>query len=321
MLVELLLGIVIGLLLLCAGMLGWLLRRSGNDALLRVTARLEALRESQERVTRAVVDEIGFGRREALQAADEQRTQLTRALQELRDALLEGIASDAELRKHQLTELVERLEVRAQRTGAAEQQLLIGVREDLRGAQEATADLLIEQQLELKESLRELRASTATQSERDALHTQELTLAAREVREALGDLGRALTGWLGEADGKLASASTQGARQIERAHTELASAFAGLRSCFEESSSRLGEAQARERGALATSIESALGSFQDEHARRLERIRSAVEERLPAALDQRLSESLHPSSLRLDEIRRLLDELRDLASRPLTLQS
>ena len=79
MLLELLLGVVIGLLLVCAGLLGWLLRRSGHDALLRVTARIEALRESQERVTRAVVDEIGFGRRESAQALDEQRGQLTGA--------------------------------------------------------------------------------------------------------------------------------------------------------------------------------------------------------------------------------------------------
>ena len=321
MLLELLLGVVIGLLLLCAGLLGWLLRRSGHDALLRVTARLEALRESQERITRAVVDEIGFGRREAQQAAEEQRAQLARPLAELRDALLEGGASDAELRKRQLDELCARVEARAQRADAALQQLLQSVGHGVRGAQEATATLLVEHQLELQGSLRELQSRAASREAREADLVRELAAATRDTRQSLDQLGRALSGWLEQADAKLASASAHTALQTERAQRELASALGALRDGFAESSGRLGEAQARERGALATAVESALGSFQDDHARRLERIRHAVEERLPAALDQRLSDAFRPASQRLDEIRRVLDELRALAAHSGTLHS
>ena len=321
MLLELLLGAIIGLLLLCAGLLGWLLRRSGHDALLRVTARLEALRESQERITRAVVDEIGFGRREAAQASDEQSARLTRALHELRDTLLDAIASDAELGKAQLAEQREAFEARAKRTETVEQRLLQAVQHDARRAQEATAALLIEHRLELQESLRQLHADAALAGERDATTAHELTVATREVRAGLAELGHALRGWLEEADGKLVSAAAQSALQAEGAHVELSRELAALRGCVEESSSRIGEAQARERGSLATSVENALGSFQDDHARRLERIRQALEERLPMALDQRLAESLRPASLRLDEIRRALDELRALVARPGSLLS
>lgn len=308
MLVELLLGVVIGLLLVCAGLLGWLLRRSGHDALLRVTARLEALRESQERITRAVVDEIGFGRREAAQVSEEQRAQM--AL--LREALLGALASDADLAKRQLAEQREALELRAQRTEAVEQQLLQSVRHDVRGAQEATASLLLEQQLELQETLRQLQENTALGKERDAAVAQQLTAATRDVRDALAAFGRALNGWLEQVDDKLISAGTQAELQAEPARTELARALEALRSSVEEGSSRLGEAQARERGALATAVENALGSFQDDCSRRLERIRHAVEEHLPSTLDQRIGESFRPAGMRLDEIRRVLDELRAL---------
>jgi DNA anti-recombination protein RmuC len=261
------------------------------------------------------VDEIGFGRREATQTSEDQRGQLLRALHELRDPLLEAITSDADLRKRQLSGLVEHLEGRGQRVAAEEQERFEGVRAELRSAQESSTALLAAQGLELREGLRQLRTEAASDRERAAASAQELAAATRNVRAALEEIDGVLSGWLEQADAKLAARRAHDAPETERTHVEIARALDALRSSVEEGSSRLGEAQTRERGALA-SVESALGSFQDDQSRRLERIRHAVEERLPTTFDQRLADSFRSASARLDDIRRVLDELRALAARP-----
>ena len=284
--IELLLGIAIGLLLLCVGLLGVLLRRSGHDAMLRVTARIEALRESQERVTRAVVDEIGFGRREQTQVSQEQRNATAISLGELREALLEALASDGDLRKLQLGALAERLDALAQRSAAAQQEVVRAVRHDLRGAHEASTTLLTVHRSELQENLRD--AGAATHSELERTLAEQLPAATHDLREQLAD--------------------------AQRVQAEVCSTIETLRATVEQGWLRLDETQGRERGALATAVENALGSFQDDHARRLERIRQAVEERLPATLDQRLSDSARTTGARLDDLRRLLDELRALVN-------
>jgi hypothetical protein len=301
-LLELLLGITIGLLLLCVAMLSWIARRGGHDALLRVTARLEALRESQERITRAVVDEIGFGRREAAQASEQQRGELERAVRELRETLLEGLASDADLRKRQLGELGERVDG-AGRRAASESDALLGIHAELRDARQKSAALLVESRSELRAALHELREESAA--------------VLAELRGQLSDLDQTLGSWLQDADRKLAHAGAQSALDVQRFQERWSSALATLQGSLDQGWRELGESQARERGALTSVVESALGSLQDEHARRLERIRHAVEEQLPATLEQRLGDAVRFEIGRLDEIRRALDELRALAARGL----
>jgi DNA recombination protein RmuC len=129
---------------------------------------------------------------------------------------------------------------------------------------------------------------------------------------------KALREEVGAVVTRLGDTLARGMGQVTQAQGERLEAFARSQSAqlqdFATQLGALSEAGERRMETLRTAVEQRLRALQDDNATRLEQMRQTVDERLQGTLETRLGESFRAVSERLEQVHRGLGEMQALAS-------
>jgi len=285
-------------------------KTSRSDAPL-LASRLDAFEKAQERVERAVREEIAQSRDEQGKAAREQRHELTEAFKTFGDSVVQRMMDVAGMQKGQLDAFSNQLASFAHASG----ERLDGVR-----AESATG----------AKQLREEVVTTLNRiSETMAKTLKELSAAEKIQLEAFSGQIASLTKTSGEKLDGIREESATGSKQlreeviaalkgITEATTKTMGELAKIQKTQLETMSsaieKLSESNEKKLEAIRVTLEGKLQSMQIDNTKQLDQMRQTVDEKLQGTLEKRLGESFKQVSERLELVHKGLGEMQSLAT-------
>jgi len=302
-----------GLVLLLAAvvLLLMLLRKSSQTNAAVLASRLDSFEKTQERIERAVREEVAQSRDELSKAAREQRQELTEAFKTFGDSVVQRMMDVASLQKGQLEAFSSQLGSFAKASG----ERLDGVRaESATGAKQlreevvATLKTLSEtisqtmrelgnvQKAQLEAFSSQLGSFAKASGERlDGVRAESAT-GAKQLREEVIAALKGITEATTKTMGELAN--------VQKAQLEVMSSAIG----------RLSDSNEKKLEAVRVTVESKLQSIQIDNAKQLDQMRQTVDEKLQGTLEKRLGESFKQVSERLEQVHKGLGEMQTLAT-------
>jgi len=299
------------LLVVIAALLILLLRKAAQANASELAARLDTFEKAQERIERAVREEVAQNREELGKAAREQRQELTEAFKSFGDSVVQRMMDVATLQKGQLDAFSDQLMVFARESGE---------RLDLARAESATG---------AKHLREEVVATLSTISETTTQTMKDLAAAEKLQLDAFSGQIASLTQTSGEKLDGIRTESAAGARQlreeviaalkgITEATTNTMSELANMQKAQLEAMSasigKLSESNEKKLEAVRLTVEEKLNSIQIDNAKQLDQMRQTVDEKLQGTLDKRLGESFKQVSDRLEQVHKGLGEMQTLAT-------
>jgi len=299
------------LLVVIAALLILLLRKAAQANASELAARLDTFEKAQERIERAVREEVAQNREELGKAAREQRQELTEAFKSFGDSVVQRMMDVATLQKGQLDAFSDQLMVFARESGE---------RLDLARAESATG---------AKQLREEVVATLSTISETTTQTMKDLAAAEKLQLDAFSGQIASLTQTSGEKLDGIRTESAAGARQlreeviaalkgITEATTNTMSELANMQKAQLEAMSaaigKLSESNEKKLEAVRLTVEEKLNSIQIDNAKQLDQMRQTVDEKLQGTLDKRLGESFKQVSDRLEQVHKGLGEMQTLAT-------
>jgi DNA recombination protein RmuC len=287
-----------------------LLRKSRTNAAV-LGSRLDGFEKAQERIERAVREEVALSRDELGKAAREQRQELIGALKIFGESVVQRMMDVASTQKGQLEGFSAQLGSFAKASG----ERLDGVR-----AESATG---------AKQLREEVVATLKGISERIAETMKDLAAAEKAQLDAFSGQVASLTKTSGEKLDGIRTESATGAKQLRE---EVIAALKGIteattktmgelanvqKSQLEAMSSAIGklsDSNEKKLEAVRVAVESKLQSIQIDNARQLDQMRQTVDEKLQGTLEKRLGESFRQVSERLEQVHKGLGEMQTLAT-------
>lgn len=308
---DILLSMTLVLLVVIAALLILLLRKAAQANASELAARLDTFEKAQERIERAVREEVAQNREELGKAAREQRQELTEAFKSFGDSVVQRMMDVATLQKGQLDAFSDQLMVFARESGE---------RLDLARAESATG---------AKQLREEVVATLSTISETTTQTMKDLAAAEKLQLDAFSGQIASLTQTSGEKLDGIRTESAAGARQlreeviaalkgITEATTNTMSELANMQKAQLEAMSaaigKLSESNEKKLEAVRLTVEEKLNSIQIDNAKQLDQMRQTVDEKLQGTLDKRLGESFKQVSDRLEQVHKGLGEMQTLAT-------
>lgn len=308
---DILLSMTLVLLVVIAALLILLLRKAAQANASELAARLDTFEKAQERIERAVREEVAQNREELGKAAREQRQELTEAFKSFGDSVVQRMMDVATLQKGQLDAFSDQLMVFARESGE---------RLDLARAESATG---------AKHLREEVVATLSTISETTTQTMKDLAAAEKLQLDAFSGQIASLTQTSGEKLDGIRTESAAGARQlreeviaalkgITEATTNTMSELANMQKAQLEAMSaaigKLSESNEKKLEAVRLTVEEKLNSIQIDNAKQLDQMRQTVDEKLQGTLDKRLGESFKQVSDRLEQVHKGLGEMQTLAT-------
>ena len=287
-----------------------LLRRSRTNAAV-LGSRLDAFEKAQERIERAVREEVALSRDELNKAAREQRQELIGAFKTFGESVVQRMMDVAGTQKGQLEGFSAQLGSFAKASG----ERLDGVR-----AESATG---------AKQLREEVVATLKGISERIAETMKDLAAAEKAQLDAFSGQVASLTKTSGEKLDGIRTESATGAKQlreeviaalkgITEATTKTMGELANVQKTQLEAMSsaigKLSDSNEKKLEAVRAAVESKLQSIQIDNARQLDQMRQTVDEKLQGTLEKRLGESFKQVSERLEQVHKGLGEMQTLAT-------
>ena len=287
-----------------------LLRRSKTNAAV-LGSRLDAFEKAQERIERAVREEVALSRDELGKEAREQRQELIGALKIFGESVVQRMMDVAGTQKGQLEGFSAQLGSFAKASG----ERLDGVR-----AESATG---------AKQLREEVVATLKGISERIAETMKDLAAAEKAQLDAFSGQVALLTKTSGEKLDGIRTESATGAKQlreeviaalkgITEATTKTMGELANVQKTQLEAMSsaigKLSDSNEKKLEAVRAAVESKLQSIQIDNARQLDQMRQTVDEKLQGTLEKRLGESFRQVSERLEQVHKGLGEMQTLAT-------
>lgn len=306
---DLLIVAVVVMLVVVTALLILLFRRiiQGNAV---VVSRMELFENVQERMERAVREEVARNRDELSRAAREQRQELAETFKIFSDAVMQRILDAAAMQKVQLDSFADQMSSFSK----ASSEGLDGVR------------------LEFSSQARQLREEVVT----------TLNVISETVTRTLSELGAAqqtqLDVFAGHLDAfartsgeKLDGIRAESATQAKHLREEV---IVGLKGISESNLRTMGELALTQKSqleamsnviadlsssnekkleAVRVTVENKLQNLQADNAKQLEQMRQIVDEKLQGTLEKRLGESFRQVSERLELVHKGLGEMQTLA--------
>jgi DNA recombination protein RmuC len=299
------------LLVAAVALLLMLLRKASEPAAAGLAIRLGAFEKAQERIERAVREEVAQNRHELGKTAREQRQELTEAFKTFGDSVVRRMMDVASMQKGQFEAFSDHLGSFAKASG----ERLDGVR-----AESATgAKQLREEVVTTLKSISETMAETMK------------GLAAAETGQLQAFSGQiaSLTKTSGDKLDGIRTESTIGAKLLRE---EVIAALKGITEATTNTMGELANVQKARLDAMSAAIEKLsdsnekslevvrvavedkLHSIQIDNAKQLDQMRQTVDEKLQGTLDKRLGESFKQVSERLEQVHKGLGEMQTLAT-------
>jgi DNA recombination protein RmuC len=307
---DVLLILALVLLVSCVVFLLILLRKASQTDAGALALRLDAFEKAQERIERAVREEMAQNRDEGNKAAREQRQELNEGLKIFGDSVVQRMIDAANMQKGQLDAFSgqlgsfakasgERLDaVRAESATGGKQlrEEVVTTLKSISGTMAQTMkDLSGAEKAQFETFSGQIASLTKTSGEKlDGIRTESAT-GAKQLREevisALQGIAKSNTKMMGEL------ANSQKA-QLEAMSIEIG---------------RLSDSNEKKLEAVRVTVEGKLQSMQMDNARQLEQMRQIVDEKLQGTLEKRLGESFRQVSERLEQVHKGLGEMQALA--------
>lgn len=306
---DLLIVAVVMMLVVVTALLILLFRRitQGNAV---IVSRMELFENAQERMERAVREEVARNRDELSRAAREQRQELAETFKIFSDAVMQRILDAAAMQKVQLDSFADQMSSFSK----ASSEGLDGVR------------------LEFSSQARQLREEVVT----------TLNVISETMTRTLAELGAAQQTQLDVFAGHLNAFARTSGEKLDGIRAESATqakhlreeVIAGLKAISESNLRTMGELALTQKNqleamsnviadlsssnekkleAVRVTVENKLQNLQADNAKQLEQMRQTVDEKLQGTLEKRLGESFRQVSERLELVHKGLGEMQTLA--------
>lgn len=308
---NVLLIIIVVLLLANAALLLVLIRKTSQASTAVIASRLDAFEKEQERIERAVREEVARNREELSKAAREQRQELTEAFKTFGDSVVQRMMDVAGVQKGQLDAFSDQLGSFAKASG----ERLDGVR-----AESATG---------AKQLREEVVTTLGSVSDTITKTMSELSSAQKTQLEAFSNQLAAQTRTIGEKLDGVRAETAAGGKQlreevvttlngITESTTKTMSELYNIQKAQLETMSsaigKLSESNEKKLEAVRVTVEGKLQSIQIDNAKQLDQMRQTVDEKLQGTLEKRLGESFKQVSERLEQVHKGLGEMQTLAT-------
>jgi DNA recombination protein RmuC len=290
-----------------------------KDSIQSITPLLTGLRQGQIDQERLFNDELGRSRIESAGIAREHRQEIVNSFQSLSDMVFRRMTEFELSQTTKLDAFSAQLRTVAAEMGRKLDSSRETVDEVLRSVAADTRKLHTEFRTEITNALStlaqtlDLKVSDGIRNQRDQLEsssvavTQALGASSKSNSEAIDQLRSAV-------EGKLIAIQTDNSTKLElirnNVERKLSEATTNLTQAIDMLSRRTTEAAE----VLKSTIEARLSAIQSDNNLKLEEIRKTVDEELHSTLEQRLGESFRIVSERLEQVHAGLGEMRTLAS-------
>lgn len=290
-----------------------------KDSIQSITPLLTGLRQGQIDQERLFNDELGRSRVESAGIAREHRQEIVNSFQSLSDMVFRRMTEFELSQTTKLDAFSAQLRTVAAEMGRKLDSSRETVDEVLRSVAADTRKLHTEFRTEITNALStlaqtlDLKVSDGIRNQRDQLEsssvavTQALGASSKSNSEAIDQLRSAV-------EGKLIAIQTDNSTKLElirnNVERKLSEATTNLTQAIDMLSRRTTEAAE----VLKSTIEARLSAIQSDNNLKLEEIRKTVDEELHSTLEQRLGESFRIVSERLEQVHAGLGEMRTLAS-------
>ena len=308
---NILLSATLILLVVAVALLLMLLKKASQADISVLAPRLDAFEKTQERIERAVREEVAQSRDELKKADREQRQELNEAFKTFGDSVVQRMMDVANMQKGQLDDFSGQLSTFAKASG----EKLDGVR--------------IESATGGKQLREEVVTTLASISETMVKTIRDLSAAEKAQLEAFSGQIASLTKTSGDKLDGIRTESATGAKQlreeviaalkgITEATTKTMGELANLQKFQLEAMStaigKLSDSNEKKLEAVRVTVEGKLQSMQTDNAKQLEQMRQTVDEKLQGTLEKRLGESFRHVSERLELVHKGLGEMQSLAT-------
>lgn len=303
--------VILVLLIAAVILLLMVLRKSSRTEAPLLASRLDAFEKAQERVERAVREEVALSRDEQGKAAREQRQELTGAFKTFGDSVVQRMNDVAGMQKRQLDAFSSQLDSFAKSSG----ERLDGARTESSAGAKQLREEVVATLSSISETITKTMGglASAQKEQFDAFASQlasfarasgerldgvraESATGAKQLREEVVTTLKSISETMAKTMGEMA--------KIQKEQLEAVSSAIG----------KLSESNEKKLEAVRVTVEGKLQSLQIDNAKQLEQMRQTVDEKLQGTLEKRLGESFKQVSERLEQVHKGLGEMQSLAT-------
>lgn len=299
-----------------------LLRLKGPGIDTSVSARLDSLDRGQERIERAVREEIARNREEGGKQSQALREEVVTTLKGMTDTVLKTLSEMANSQRARLEDFSKQLASLTEANQAAALQLREEVTKGIQGLNESMLKQMSEISTLQKGQLETFAATLAgsSKSSDEKLEAMRQALDTR-LGQLQKDSGDRLDGMKqdnasnaklvrDEMDARLKAFNETMLKGMQTTAEILKAQLDG----FSKQLAQLTETNEKKGEALRLTVEQKLASIQEENSKKLEEMRKTVNEQLQGTLEKRLGEAFTQVSERLEQVHKGLGEMQNLAS-------
>ena len=262
-----------------------LLRRTALDVS-PVLQEIQSVEKAQERVERAIREEIARNRDESATAARDTRVELANSLKALADSL-----------NRQITTLIQSNDQKLDSLRSTVEQRLASIQEDgTNKLEKIRSDSSAAAQKAREEVTTALRLLGSGVDDRLKQIQSDSATTAKQLRE--------------EVVNSLKSMSDSISRNVTAMTDTQQNQLTG----FSTQLVKLTESNQQKLDGLKDAVEARLKALQDDNSKQLDQMRATVDEKLQGTLEKRLGESFKLVSERLEQVFRGLGEMQNLAT-------
>jgi DNA recombination protein RmuC len=272
----------VALLIAIITLLAVLVKRSSQWGGAPLQNRFDTLEKGQERLEKALREEIARNREELTSALRVGREESTTALNAFAGALLKRMEGIAGLQKDQLDSFSRQLMALTRTNEQKLEQMRAAMEERLAAAQAESARQLARSRDDFAAQAKALREETGASAQRQR---EETALSLKSFNDS-----------------------------VLKGMTGLGSLLKEQMEAFSVRMQRLTESSEGKLDAVRGAVESRLKDIREDNSRQLERMRATVDEKLQGTLEKRLGESFKQVSDRLEQVHKGLGEMQTLAT-------
>ena len=277
--------LIIGVALVLVLQILLLLRRTALDVS-PVLQEIQSVEKAQERVERAIREEIARNRDESATAARDTRVELANSLKALADSL-----------NRQITTLIQSNDQKLDSLRSTVEQRLASIQEDgTNKLEKIRSDSSAAAQKAREEVTTALRLLGSGVDDRLKQIQSDSSTTAKQLRE--------------EVVNSLKSMSDSISRNVTAMTDTQQNQLTG----FSTQLVKLTESNQQKLDGLKDAVEARLKALQDDNSKQLDQMRATVDEKLQGTLEKRLGESFKLVSERLEQVFRGLGEMQNLAT-------
>jgi DNA recombination protein RmuC len=341
---DMLLFAIAGLLSIAIVILLMLLSKISKTDTAGLLARLDVIKNAEERTEKAVREEAARSREELGKAAKEQRQELADSFKSFGDTVVNRMADATAAQKGQFDMFSGNLNSFAQASGERLDAVRLETATSAKQLREEMVNTLKTLSETITGTMRELgeiqktqfqafsgQLSTFAQASGERLDAVRLESAsqAKQLREevvatlntisemiakTMKEMAEAEKNQLDAFSNQIVALTKTSGEKLDSIRTESFTSAKQLREEVLTVINKLSVSNENKLEAVRQTVEVKLKSIQDDNAKQLEQMRQTVDEKLQSTLDKRLSDSFKQVSERLEQVHKGLGEMQTLAT-------